>query len=239
MNIGVIVFARMQSSRLPGKALMALGDRPLVGRVLDRARRVRGACGVILATSTDGSDDPLADFARSEGIAVHRGSLDNVALRAFECAREQGWTSFARVCGDRPFFNPGDTARAIACLAEGYAGKAIDLVSSRLSGPVPPGLTTEVVRTAALEKALDMSADPQDLEHVTRYLYAHPEVFRLVGIPVTGMGESLRLVVDTDEDLQRARFIIGHLPNPAEASFAEVADLARAWDQEAMERCDV
>jgi spore coat polysaccharide biosynthesis protein SpsF len=237
MNVGVIVFARMQSSRLPGKALLALGDRPLVGRVLDRANRVREACGVVLATSTDASDDPLVDFAQSEGVRVHRGSLDNVALRAFECAREQRWTAFARVCGDRPFFEPGDTDRAIARLAE-YAGRGIDLVSSRLSGAVPPGLTTEVVRTAALEKALGQTAEPQDLEHVTRYLYAHPEDFRLMGIPVTGMGEGLRLVVDTAEDLRRARYIIGRLSNPAEASFTDIAVLARAWEREAMERCD-
>jgi spore coat polysaccharide biosynthesis protein SpsF len=237
MNVGVIVFARMQSSRLPGKALAPLGGRPLVGRVLDRANRVREACGVVLATSTDSSDDPLADFAQSEGVSVHRGSLDNVALRAVECASEHGWTAFARVCGDRPFFEPGDTDRAIARLAE-CAGRGIDLVSSKLSGPVPPGLTTEVVRTAALEQTLRRTMEPQDLEHVTRYLYAHPEDFRLMGIPVTGMGEGLRLVVDTAEDLRRARYIIGRLSNPAEASFTDIAVLARAWEREAMERCD-
>ena len=237
MNAGVIVFARMQSSRLPGKALLALGDRPLVGRVLDRANRVREACGVVLATSTDASDDVLADFAQSEGVRVHRGSLDNVARRAFECAREQGWTAFARVCGDRPFFEPGDTDRAIAHLADS-AGRGIDLVSSKLSGPVPPGLTTEVVRTAALEKALGLTTEPQDLEHVTRYLYAHPEDFRLMGIRVPGMGEGLRLVVDTTEDLRRARYIIDHLSNPAEASFTDIAVLARAWEREATEKCD-
>jgi spore coat polysaccharide biosynthesis protein SpsF len=231
------VFARMQSSRLPGKALLALGERPLIGRVLDRARRVREACGVILATSTDGSDDALAAFAHAEGVAVHRGSLDNVALRAFECAREQGWTAFARICGDRPFFDPGDTGRALALLGEDASGR-IDLVSSRLSGPVPPGLTTEVVRTAALEKALALTRDPQDLEHVTRYLYAHPEDFRLMGIAVTGMGEGVRLVVDTDEDLRRARYIISHLSNPAEASVSDIAMLAKAWEREATERCN-
>jgi spore coat polysaccharide biosynthesis protein SpsF len=237
MTAGVIVFARMQSSRLPGKALLALGERPLIGRVLDRARRVREACGVVLATSTDGSDDPLAAFAHSEGVALHRGSLDNVALRAFECAREQGWTAFARICGDRPFFDPGDTDRALALLGQ-YASRSIDLVSSRLSGPVPPGLTTEVVRTAALEKALKLTTDPQDLEHVTRYLYAHPEDFRLMGIPVAGMGEGVRLVVDTDEDLRRARYIISHLSNPADASVSDIAMLAKAWEREATERCN-
>jgi spore coat polysaccharide biosynthesis protein SpsF len=206
-----------------------------VGRVIDRARRVRLAERVVLATSTHPTDDRLVQFAASEGVDVYRGPLDNVARRALECARTHGWTGFARVCGDRPFFGPEDTDRAIACMADG--GGAVDLVSGALAGAVPPGLTTEVIRADALERMLSLTADPGDLEHLTRYMYAHPGQFRMAGVAVTGAGEALRLVVDTEQDLRRARYIVDHLGDPAAADFAEIAALAQAWDREISEAC--
>jgi spore coat polysaccharide biosynthesis protein SpsF len=235
MKAGVIVFARLMSSRLPGKALLPLGGRPMVGRVIDRARRVRLARGVVLATSTDPADDRLAEFAAAEGVDVYRGPLDNVARRALDCARAHGWTAFARVCGDRPFFGPEDTDRAIACMADG--GDAVDLVSGALAGPVPPGLTTEVIRTGALDRMLSLTRDSNDLEHLTRYMYAHPAQFRMAGVAVTGAGEAVRLVVDTEQDLRRARYIVDRLGDPAAADLAEIVRLAQAWDREISEAC--
>ena len=96
----------MTSQRLPGKALLDIYGRCLLGRVIDRSKYIEGVDKLIIATSTDVEDDSIVKFAETEGIDVFRGSLDDVvgrALAACECFK---LTQFARICGDRPFFDP-------------------------------------------------------------------------------------------------------------------------------------
>ena len=229
MKVGVIVFARMGSSRLPGKALRPLGERPLLGRVLDRARQVRRAAGIVLATSTDPSDEPLISFAVREGVNVFRGNLTDVALRAFKCASANGWVAFARVCGDRPFFDPAAVDGAIDRMVQD-PNNPPDLVSNLLGGSVAPGLVVEVMHTRGLARVLQESTDPQDREHVTRYIYSRPQQFQLVcagEVPVTS--EGLHFAVDTKSDLEAARYVTERLSDPATASVLEIAELMKAW----------
>jgi spore coat polysaccharide biosynthesis protein SpsF len=235
MSVGAIVFARMTSSRLPGKALLPIGEQPLLGWVLRRARRAQALARVVVATSTDRSDDPVEEFGRGAGVAVYRGSLENVAARALGCAREFGFSAFARICGDRPFLEPTDIDQSVALLMNA-SGAPVDLVSNTIDGPVPAGLTTEVVRTEALADALARTSDPEDLEHVTRYFYGHRDHFRLAcGVQIPASLHGLRLVVDTPEDLQRARYIVEALDDPAVAPLTEIAALARTWDEHQLE----
>ena len=235
MTVGAIVFSRMTSSRLPGKALLPIGEQPLLGWVLRRAARAHGIERVVVATSTDASDDAVETFARAAGASVYRGALDNVAGRALGCAREFGFTAFARVCGDRAFLDPGHLELAVRQLTA--SPTPIDLVTNTMNGPVPAGLTTEIVRTDALADALEQTSDPQDLEHVTRYFYGHTDRFRIIsGPPVPPGLEGVRFVVDTQEDLQRTRYIVERLEDPETASLTRIAALARSWEEQRMDR---
>ena len=227
VKIGILVFARMNSRRLPGKALLPVGQRPLLGHVVDRAARVRRASGVVLATSADPSDDPLEDFARSEGVLCCRGPLDDLVRRAAACARGQGWTAFARVCGDRVFFEPAYIDCAIARMNDEAPG-SVDLVTNTLTGPVAPGLTTEVIAASAMEKVLELTCEREYLEHVTSYIYAFPEQFKIVSIdapPPSTMG--LRFVVDTTHDLQRGNCGPGALSGSQQGVGAGTGGAAR------------
>jgi spore coat polysaccharide biosynthesis protein SpsF (cytidylyltransferase family) len=228
MRVGAIVFARLSSSRLPGKALLPIGPRPLLGWVLERTARVNGLARIAVATSTDASDDRIEAFARETGVAIYRGSLDNVVSRAVACAREFGLDAFARVCGDRVFLEPADIEAAIRQLKP---DGSVDLVTNTLDGSVPAGLTTEIVRTDALAEVLAQTSDPEDLEHLTRYFYRHDDRFRIVSAAaVPPVFQGVRFVVDTAEDLHRARHIVDRLDDPASAPLTDVATLARAWD---------
>jgi spore coat polysaccharide biosynthesis protein SpsF (cytidylyltransferase family) len=230
MRVGAIVFARMSSRRLPGKALLPVGRRPLLAWVLARTARAAGIAQVVVATSTDAADDAVEEFAQESGVAVYRGSLDNVVARALACARHFDMSAFARVCGDRVFLEPADIQVSVRRMISD-ASVPVDLVTNTLGGPVPPGLTTEVVRTEALARVLAQTSDAADLEHLTRYFYRRADRFRIVdGAPVPAGVQDVRVVVDTPEDLERARFIVERLDDPAAAPLPEIAMLARAWD---------
>ena len=225
---GLIVFARMGSQRLPGKMLMDLGGRPLLGRVLDRVRRVGGGNAVVVATSDRPEDDVLAEYAEGEGAGVFRGSLEDVAGRALSCCESYGFERFARVCGDRPFL-PWEL---IDELLAAHAAGDCDLATNALDPGYPAGTVTEIVSTAALRRVLECTGDAEDREHMTRYLYAHPGEFSIVERRADRPEwAGLNLCIDTDEDLERAEWILAGIgPEPEAAPLADVTALAAEWE---------
>lgn len=226
---GIIVLARMDSRRLPGKAMTDLGGRPLLGRVLDRACRIPGDHRLVVATSDRAIDDPIADFAAALGVAVFRGSTDDVAQRILACADALGLERIARISGDSPFIDPALVARLLARHAERQA----EIVTNVLPRTFPAGLSVEVVGTEVLRRILDMTRDAQDREHVTRYVYAHPERFDVHNVPADVDDSDLVLTIDTPEDLARARWLVAQLGDtPEQASSATVIALGRRWSAE-------
>ena len=106
MKLAGIIVARMDSSRLPGKALTDIEGRALISYVIERAKRINALTTLALATTKRTIDNKLAEFAIDAGISVYRGSVDDVALRVIECAREFEAQYFVRLNGDSPFLDP-------------------------------------------------------------------------------------------------------------------------------------
>ena len=226
MSTGLIIAARYNSSRLPGKVLLPIGARPLLGRVLDRVRRVGGGHSIVIATSEQKTDDPIAEFARAEDVDVFRGALDDVAGRMLACAQARGFQRFARICGDRPFLDPG----LIKTLLERLVADGLDFATNNAKKTFPTGMTTEVISAQALTLALARTDDPRDREHVTRYFYSHPDDFRIFNLEAADDAwAGLNLAVDTAEDLERTRWITARIDSPAGASIEDVVAQARAW----------
>lgn len=211
---------------------MEIAGRPLLGRVLDRSRRISGVNAIVVATSSEPADDAIAAFAQSEGVSCFRGDLNNVAARAVAACDAYGFDGFLRVCGDRPFFDP----KTMSELIELFQSGRYDLVTTKGQKTPPPGLTGEVVRTTTLRKMLhDLTAD--ELEHVTGRFYTHPRHYTIKSIALPDYIEPetrVRLVVDDALDLERASAIAVGLGDsqPAESDMAKVISLAENWDRQ-------
>ena len=219
-----VVFARMTSSRLPGKVLADIGGTPLLALLVERLVHCAAVSDVVVATSTTAADDPVAAAAHGLGVACHRGPLDDVAARAVAAAALVGADRFFRANGDSPFLPVELYAGAI----EQFDATDADVVSNVSPRRFPPGASVELVRTATLERALaDMTAE--EAEHVTLHLYRHADQYRIVPLdvePPEDRSESARLVVDTAEDLERARSMAGLAAGPLEGlSLAELLAL--------------
>ena len=231
MKTGLVIFARFDSSRLPGKALLPIGSRPMLGHVLDRARRVGGDTEIVVATTTRTEDEPIVGFCAEENVSVFRGGLDDVLKRAVNCADAYGFPAIARICGDRPFFDPV----LVRGLVDRVAGGGVDLATTMYPKSYPPGLTAEVVTTSALYDAQRLTADPKDREHVTAYFYRCAGSFRIWNAPPPGGLDmsGVSLVVDDERDLERARFIAARTgPDCAAAPISETIRLAKLWGGE-------
>jgi spore coat polysaccharide biosynthesis protein SpsF len=211
----IIVFARMSSSRLPGKSLANLGDDVVLGYVVRSLRQVNRASGVTVATSEDASDDPIAEWCHQIGVDCFRGSLDDVAGRALAAAEMLDAAAFVRISGDSPLIDPALVDYAISL----FHDMDCDLATNVFPRSFPRGQSVEVLRRSALDAAYKAGFSSSDKEHVTKAFYARPELYSIVNFTADDLGPSHSgaasdegdLVVDELSDLERCREIVSAL----------------------------
>lgn len=194
-----VIQARMSSSRLPGKVLKPLAGKPMIWHIVQRARTCQQVGQVVVATSTEASDDPLADFCADNGIACHRGSLHNVISRYLEVLEMHPYPYVVRITGDCPLIDPDFIDRQIQALT------AHDGDQIWLSAPVSILGGQGVHSTRSLRNISKCSDHPDDLEHVgSRYLAEHPDQFRIIGLhPPKALTEAhWRVTVDESADYE-------------------------------------
>ena len=209
-RIIAIVQARLSSERLPGKVLRPIGGRPLLGHLIDRLRLVRELNGVVLATSSEASDDPLAAFAKQEGMRCYRGPLEDVASRILQAAVSDGAEGFVRVSGDSPLIAPEIVSWAVSLFRQQWP----DLVTNVATRSFPKGQSVEILKTATFRSAIRDFETAADREHVTPFFYRHPDRFRILAFARQKPLESLQLSVDCEEDFQRVETLIRRMDRP-------------------------
>ena len=189
----------MSSRRFPGKVLAPLAGKPVIAHVLSRICEAIPADRVILVTSDDSTDDPLASYVGAKlGFTVFRGSLDNVVARFQGGLRAHPAEWFLRICGDSPAIDPG----LIAWMMN-RVSPDVDLLTNVAKRTFPPGESVEIVRSAEFLGWSAAALAPDEREHVTLRFYRQPERYRIRNVVADVASLSgTRLVVDTLEDLQ-------------------------------------
>lgn len=192
-----ILQARMSSTRLPGKVMKPLAGRPMIERQLERLRRCTTLERLIVATSLDASDDPLVALLAELGVDVHRGSLTDVLDRYVGAVRAFGITGdVVRLTADCPLADPSVIDACIRLRVE----LGVDYCSNGTRRTYPRGLDVEAFTLGALLTAGGEATDPYDREHVTPFIYRHPERFAIGELTQDRDESSLRWTVDTPED---------------------------------------
>jgi spore coat polysaccharide biosynthesis protein SpsF len=210
----LILQGRLDSSRLPNKALLPLGEEPMIRRVMEALKTVAADLH-ILACPEDcaGAFEPLAAAA---GFVLMTGPKEDVLGRYCLAIRRSGAEWVVRATGDNPFVF-ADAASALL-----LEGRSLGADYSGYSS-LPVGAGVEVVRSAALLRAEAEAALPAEREHVCPYLYGHGELFLLhrPPAPLRWRRPELRLTVDTAEDYDRARLLYRELSGvPPEKRFS-------------------
>jgi spore coat polysaccharide biosynthesis protein SpsF len=217
-----ILQARMGSSRLPGKSLQDLAGRPLLAHVIARARAIDGIDRVVVATTTDPRDEAIEALAQAEGVAAFRGSEDDVLDRFYGAAKTHGGDVIMRLTADCPVLDPRVSGMVLKRFMQGD----VDYAGIGSPPTYPDGLDTEVFSIVALERAWREATLPSEREHVTPYIWKHPDEFRLVNLTHDPDLSAHRWTVDTAEDLAFVRAVYGHLYDPNAAPFGMDAVLA-------------
>ena len=230
----------MSSSRLPGKILADIAGQPMLQRVFTRTSRAVSVTEAIFATTTDSSDDPVAEYCDFSGIPFARGSQFDVLDRYYQTAKDAKADVVVRITADCPVIDPELIDNVVNILLE----DEYDFVCNRLPPPYhrtyPIGLDVEASTFKVLEKAWLEAKEPQHREHAMPYFYegvelsavsrqlsegVSPRGFRIALLNhITDFGD-YRWTVDTPEDLEFMRQVYSRFDGRDDFSWKDVLDL--------------
>lgn len=203
-SIGGIIVARCGSSRLPNKALLKIQDRETIALLIERIKRCRCLDKVILATSTDQSDDVLEEIAKREGVSVFRGSLENLSFRFYEAAKYYKLDQIVRITGD-------DILRDEVIIDSAIESHMFSSCNVTLTDNMPYGTASEIFSLKTLETILNTVQEPTNTEYLEYYL-ENERYFSLNRYRSNyNFNNDLRLTLDYKEDLDFFRLIFDNL----------------------------
>lgn len=209
MTVGVVIQARMGSTRLPGKVLKPIAGKALLDHVLGRLSQLEYPVKIVVATSDLPQDDAIAKHCLASGVVVFRGSEADVLDRYYQCGDENHFEHVVRLTADNPFTDMEELQRLI----ELHLSQGNDYTHS--FDKMPLGVGAEIFTFAALERSAHEGHAPNHREHVNEYIQENPDIFKIGALDVAREKEhpGLRLTVDTEEDYLRACNIAEHDPD--------------------------
>lgn len=206
-----IIQARMGSERLPGKVMKPLGNKPMIEHTLSRAKKAHTIHQVVLATSDQPSEQEMVDYLQQAGWQVFCGDENNVLKRYVDCEAEYHGDIIIRITGDCPWIDPDIIDHVVTY----FQMNDYDYVRLDVPDTFIRGFDVEVFSREAMlrvyEIACQIEGDSPYKEHVTFYMYQHPEEFSIGYVKGSGKySKNYRLCVDTPKDYELVQCIYEH-----------------------------
>lgn len=210
-KVGIIIQARMGSTRLPGKVLKKIDDKKTVLELLiKRMKLCKSVDEIIIATTPDEKNSLIIDLAKKQDISDFIGSETNVLERFYEAAKHFNLDIIVRITSDCPFTDP----KIIDDMIHFYLSSNYDYIRN-VDGKTnfPIGVDVEIFSFKILEKIYQLAESEEEKEHVTKYILNHPEQYSIVSYNDRSIKliYNLRLTVDYEEDLLVCRKVFKKL----------------------------
>lgn len=205
--IGVVIQARMGSSRLLGKVLLKLADRSVLDYVIDQVKHCNLVNKIIIATTDLSEDDIIVRNSEQNAVEYFRGHATDVLDRYYQCAKKYTLSTIVRITSDCPLIDPQVVDNAIRA----YNEDPCDYLSNNKPRTFPYGLDVEVFSFNALEYAWKNARLPSEREHVTSFIYKHPDKFRIRNMKLDGDYSMLRLTIDRINDYRLIGLVVSKI----------------------------
>lgn len=219
MSIVAIIQARLGSSRLPGKVMKDIEGNPVIKIVIDRLSNSKLIDKIVVATSNESKDDPLAEYLKELGISIFRGSENNVLSRYYEASIKYKASSIVRITADCPIIDPN----IVDMVIQKFLDKEADYCSNIFPRSYPQGLDTEIFTKAALKKTYLEAKTYYDKEHVTPYI-RNSEKFKVINLLNDKDASNHRWTLDYEEDLRLLKIIFKYFNPEIHFSSQQVMD---------------
>ena len=199
MNVVAIIQARMDSTRLPGKALKDILGKPMLWHIFNRLRHAKLVNQIVIATSNRRSDNPIVKFAEENEIPYYAGSEIDVVDRLYRAAKKFGADAVVRITVDCPLVDPAVVDKVTKAYLDNE--DSFDYVSNTHPPTYPDGLDTEIFSFQALKRAWEEVKEPFGREWITTNFFEHPEKYRLGNVEYDEDLSYMRWTVDYQDDL--------------------------------------
>lgn len=210
MSVNAIIQARCGSTRFPNKVFAHIDGKPLLWHVVNRLKYTTKIDDIIVATTVSEKDDKIEEWCKENNVHCFRGSEENVLNRYYSASEAFPSDYVVRITADDPFKEPKVIDAVITKLIEeGY-----DHVTNNLPPSFPEGLDCEAFKKSALDRSEKEAETAFEREHVTQYIYHHPEIFKIGNVSNGENLSYLRWTVDKDVDFEMVKAVYAHR-NPA------------------------
>lgn len=222
--------ARMTSSRLPGKVLMEYQGKTNLEHIVNRVSKSKYIDEIVVATTINDTDDPIVDLCKRIGCKYYRGSEDDVLLRVLDAAKSVEAQFIVEITGDAPLVD----WRIIDKVIEEFNDAGVDYVANMLEKSYPMGFEVQVFSVDTLNQVNALTKSPVDHEHVSLYIYTHPEIFSIKNVTAEKAlnYSELQFTLDTADDYKLISRIYDELyPLNRDFSAIEVIELVKSNDE--------
>lgn len=210
MSVNAIIQARCGSTRFPNKVFALIDGKPLLWHVVNRLKYATKIDDIIVATTVSEKDDKIEQWCKENNVYCFRGSEENVLNRYYSASEAFPSEYVVRITADDPFKEPKVIDAVITkMIEEGY-----DHVTNNLPPSFPEGLDCEAFKKSALDRSEKEAETAFEREHVTQYIYHHPEIFKIGNVSNPENLSYLRWTIDKDVDFEMVKAVYAHR-NPA------------------------
>ncbi len=210
MKFVTVVQARRGSSRLPDKVLMALEGETVLTRMVERVLAAKKSGTVVVATTTDQTDDAIEALCDSHGFNCFRGHPTDLLDRHVEAARPFHPDAVVKIPSDCPLIDPAVIDRVITEFEEAPC----DYLGNLHPATYPDGQDVEIMAWSAITRAQREALRPLEREHTTPYFWENPNLFNCKNSKwETGLNYSMshRWTLDYKEDYDFLLAVYGEL----------------------------
>ena len=200
----------MGSVRCPGKVLHEVDGKPLLQYLIERLQHCKFENTIVIATSGEEDDDPVAAFCEKMGVACHRGPLLDVAARFKQVLDRFRFDVFVRISGDSPLLDP----RLVDEAVDVFLNNDFEIVTNVLPRTYPNGQSVEVIRSDIFIQHYPLMQEERDLEHVTRFFYKNRENFNIFNLASKDDYGGIHLSVDTFQDMKAFETVVANMNKP-------------------------
>ncbi|TKJ17321.1 acylneuraminate cytidylyltransferase [Candidatus Woesearchaeota archaeon B3_Woes] len=224
MKIVAIIQARMGSSRLPGKMMKLINNKPIIWHVINNVKTVKSINSIVIATSTEKNNDILIEEVKKYGVDVFVGSENDVLDRYYQAAKTFKADVIVRITADCPLIDSEVVERVIEVFKENKC----DYASNTLPPSYPDGLDVEVFSFDTLEKTWKEAKQESEREHVTSYMKVgkNESKFKKINIKNKEDLSHIRLTLDYEEDFNLIKEIIERI-NKNQIHLSDILELIK------------
>jgi len=227
-NLFIIIQARMTSTRLPKKVMLPLCNKTVLEVVIDRLEKYKN--NIIIATTNDGTEEPIINLCKKINVKYSQGSVNNVLERYYQSAKEYGATQndlIVRITSDCPLIDITMMEKVI----EMYKKGNYDYISNRINRTIPVGLDVEILNFELLEQTYLHAKEDFEKEHVTPYIYlSHNKNYNIGSCEEIEDNSQYRLTLDEDKDYEAIKEIYKKFNNSLDFNYNDLISMLREND---------